>query len=337
MSETPLISLIIPAYNVAPYLPQCLDSAIGQTYPNLEIIVVNDGSTDQTPEIAHAYAGRDPRIRVVDKPNGGLVMARKSGLDASRGKYIMHLDGDDYLATDAVESLYDCIERTQADVACADLYRVSDAYRLHIRETWDGVIDSDTLLRMLLLHRTEGPLWNRLYRAELFQNLDHPAFVSHGEDYVINLQIYQLPLRIAHINKPLYYYVKRSDAITQHRLSFDYTVRFLDYAEGLLKRNNEIYSRYQAHITVMKVYYYYLYINRTSNPDVTDSEFVRRLYREMKSPEVKRLLKENLTGTQRAVIRLHKRPATAWIGKVLTTASRIRQSIAKRTTQKKQD
>lgn len=111
-------------------------------------------------------------------------------------------------------------------------------------------------------------------------------------------------------------------------------MRFLDYAEGLLKRNNEIYSRYQAHITVMKVYYYYLYINRTSNPDVTDSEFVRKLYREMKSPVVERLLKENLTGTQRAVIRLHKRRGTAWMGKMQTTASRIRQSIAKRTTQK---
>lgn len=118
---------------------------------------------------------------------------------------------------------------------------------------------------------------------------------------------------------------------------FDVIVKRFVYAEDLLKRNNEIYSRYQAHITVMKEYYYYLYINRTSNPDVSDSAFVRELYREMEVPEVERLLKENLTGTQRAVIRLHKRPATAWMGKMLTTTMRIRQSIAQKTTQKKQD
>ena len=96
------VSIIIPVYNVASYLDTCLLSCVSQTFHDLEIIVVNDGSTDESPHIIKKYAEKDSRIRVITKENQGLVYARKSGLDIARGEYVFHLDGDDYLETNAI-------------------------------------------------------------------------------------------------------------------------------------------------------------------------------------------------------------------------------------------
>ena len=102
----PKVSVVIPVYNVGKQLEKCLDSVVAQTFPDIEIIVVNDGSTDNSPEIIARYADKDSRIVVIDKSNEGLAYARKSGIEAARGTYIYHLDGDDYLEFDAIELLY---------------------------------------------------------------------------------------------------------------------------------------------------------------------------------------------------------------------------------------
>ena len=103
---TPQVSVIIPVYNVGKYLEKCLTSVVGQTFSNLEIVVVTDGSTDDSPQIIARFARQDSRIVVIDKPNEGLAYARKSGVEAARGIYIYHLDGDDYIEPDAIELIY---------------------------------------------------------------------------------------------------------------------------------------------------------------------------------------------------------------------------------------
>lgn len=100
------ISIIIPVYNVAPYLDACLSSCVNQTFRDIEIIVVNDGSPDMSYQVIAAYAAMDERIVVVNKENAGLIYARKSGLDIARGEYVFHLDGDDYIENNALEVLY---------------------------------------------------------------------------------------------------------------------------------------------------------------------------------------------------------------------------------------
>ncbi len=102
----PKVSVVIPVYNVGKQLEKCLDSVVAQTFPDIEIIVVNDGSTDNSPEIIARYADKDSRIVVIDKSNEGLAYARKSGIEAAQGEYIQHLDGDDFLEPDAIELLY---------------------------------------------------------------------------------------------------------------------------------------------------------------------------------------------------------------------------------------
>ena len=112
----PCVSVIIPVYNIEKHLEKCLDSVIGQTLKDIEIIVVNDGSTDNSLDIITQYARKDSRIVIVDKPNEGLAYARKSGIEAAHGKYVQHLDGDDFLEPDACELLFKRAEETDADI-----------------------------------------------------------------------------------------------------------------------------------------------------------------------------------------------------------------------------
>ena len=112
----PAVSIVIPVYNIGKYLEKCLDSVVAQTFPDIEIIVVNDGSTDNSPEIIAGYADKDSRIVVIDKSNEGLAYARKSGIEAAQGEYIQHLDGDDFLEPDAIELLYNKAIEDAADM-----------------------------------------------------------------------------------------------------------------------------------------------------------------------------------------------------------------------------
>lgn len=120
--ESPLVSVIIPVYNAHNSIAKTLQSVINQTYTNLEIVVVNDGSTDESLDIIKTYAVEDPRIVVFDKQNEGLVQARKSGIDIATGKYIQYLDSDDIMHEDAITRLVNKAEETQADMVVAPFY-----------------------------------------------------------------------------------------------------------------------------------------------------------------------------------------------------------------------
>lgn len=130
MENSPLISVIVPVYNVAEYLPECLDSIINQTYTNLEIILVDDGSTDECPKICDEYAEKDSRIRVIHKKNGGLSDARNAGLDICTGEWVGFVDGDDTIHKDMYKILYDRAVEHNADISvCNFNYIVSDEIR----------------------------------------------------------------------------------------------------------------------------------------------------------------------------------------------------------------
>ena len=111
MEKNPLISVIVPIYDVESYLPKCVESVLRQTYTNLEIILVDDGSPDNSGKICDDFAARDPRVRVIHKENGGLSSARNAGLDAAHGEYITFLDSDDWIAEDAYEHLLSVLRK----------------------------------------------------------------------------------------------------------------------------------------------------------------------------------------------------------------------------------
>lgn len=206
------VSIIVPVYNVAPYLDACLSSCINQTFRDIEIIVVNDGSTDESPEIIAAYAENDDRIKVITKENQGLIYARKSGLEMACGEYIFHLDGDDYIEINAIEMLYDEVIKQKADYVVANFYVVVGKERHEVwrNNRFEGLSGQDLLLCML---RGGFELWARLIRKSLYDGVCYKPVVV-GEDLFTSMQILLKVKKPAVVNACLYNYVNRSSSLT---------------------------------------------------------------------------------------------------------------------------
>jgi len=121
-----LVTVVLPVYNVEKYLDRCLESVVNQTYRDLEIILVDDGSPDNSPALCEAWAAKDSRIKVIHKKNAGLGMARNTGIENANGEYICFFDSDDYIALDTVESCYIAAQKEDADIVCFGLHNVDD-------------------------------------------------------------------------------------------------------------------------------------------------------------------------------------------------------------------
>lgn len=206
------VSIIIPVYNVAPYLDACLSSCVNQTFHDIEIIVVNDGSTDGSADIIQMYAEKDDRFRIVTKENQGLIYARKSGLEVADGEYVFHLDGDDYIEPNAIEILYDEVIKQDADYVVANYYDVFGDER---HEVWrnnrmKGLSGEAFFLCML---RGGYELWARLIRRSLFDDIIYKPVVI-GEDLFTTMQIMLKVKKPVVIDAYLYNYVKRAGSLT---------------------------------------------------------------------------------------------------------------------------
>ena len=168
-NNQPLVSVLIPLYNQEKYFGACMKSVDRQTYKNLEIVVVNDGSTDRSPQMAHDWAARDPRVKVVDKENEGLAFARRDGLLAATGDYINFLDSDDTLPRRAIEILMTKALVTGADLVAGSFDQMVGFIKRHH-------IDSYFSFPLKCISMT-FPLWNRLYSVEYLQGFISISFV----------------------------------------------------------------------------------------------------------------------------------------------------------------
>ncbi|MEG1322019.1 MAG: glycosyltransferase [Ruthenibacterium sp.] len=222
--ETPLVSVVIPIYNAATDLARCIASVRKQTYENLEILLVNDGSVDTSLHICKMYARVDPRVSVLDKDNGGVSSTRNVAIAAASGKYLQFVDSDDYLAENATELLVTRAEETNADLVIAHYYRVAN----------DTVVPYGFLKRTDVMDQTEfarelmdepasfyyGVLWNKLYRTDIIHAngiLCHEE-LSWSEDFLFNLEYIRYAARFCAIATPIYYYVKNEKSITHTQM-----------------------------------------------------------------------------------------------------------------------
>ena len=188
-----LISIIVPVYNVEIYLDKCIQSLVEQTYTNLEIILVDDGSPDNCPAMCDAWAKKDRRIQVIHQKNGGLSAARNAGFKVSRGKYVVFIDSDDYTNIYMMEHLLEIVTKTGADVAICQYRSVAeeDIHDIYIKP--DGtyfITDGDSLYRALLnnLQNVGGAVWNKLWSRELFiqNNITYPDGRVYEDICVVN-------------------------------------------------------------------------------------------------------------------------------------------------------
>ena len=220
---TEKITVIVPVYNVENYLEKCLDSLINQTYKNLEIIVINDGSTDNSGEICQEYAQKDNRIVYIEKENGGLSDARNVGLDKMTGSYVTFIDSDDWVELDYVEILYKKIIEYQADISVGNYYSYNEdeeTYYFHIYgdSYYEKVYDNISIFENLYESQEMKSFalisaWGKLYKAKLFDYLRFDKG-KLGEDGYFNQKMYLSVNKVVYLNKGLYAYRQRSGSIT---------------------------------------------------------------------------------------------------------------------------
>ncbi|MGJ7919505.1 glycosyltransferase family 2 protein [Neobacillus sp. LXY-4] len=219
------ISIIVAAYNVEKYIEKCLKSITSQTFKELEIIVVNDGSIDSTQEIINNIALTDKRIVIINKPNGGLSSARNAGLDKATGDYIGFIDGDDYITEDLYENLLGEILNNKCQIAMCAVLKVYYDYSEH-----DGlVVDSTVLNRREAIKALIEEKYikhyavNKLYQAQLFKNVRYPEGRLY-EDIFTTYKLFAGANKIAYSNKIGYYYTQRQGSILRSK----FNIRKLD-------------------------------------------------------------------------------------------------------------
>lgn len=210
----PLVSIIVPIYKVEPYLLRCLDSIVNQTYTNLEIILVDDGSPDGSPHICDEYAGEDSRIVVIHKKNGGQSEARNQGLDICKGDYISFVDSDDWVEPTYIEELLKLITKEDADIAICELKRT----KLFEEKNKPQKIDyqyytSAEAIRRLFVQKEVsfiGPVC-KIYKRRLFNKVRFPVGKFHEDEFVTHV-LFSHAKKIVYTSAILYYYYQRADS-----------------------------------------------------------------------------------------------------------------------------
>lgn len=239
-----LITIIVPIYNVEQYLPSCIESILQQTYVNLQILLVDDGSTDSCPDICDEYAQKDHRVEVIHKPNGGLSDARNVGIERAKGKYITFIDSDDVIAADMVNYLYMLAENNDADISVCQNTKVKEDGVLTIKEkplfqdyTIEG--NSECVHNFMTSWHIDTVAWGKLYQKHLFKIVRYPIGLYH-EDIFTTYKLIALCNKIAIGGSEKYGYRLRNNSITQ--LSF--SPKHLDAIHGKEKVAEFIYKYY---------------------------------------------------------------------------------------------
>ncbi len=249
-----LISVIIPVYNVKPYLKECVDSVISQSYRNLEIILVDDGSNDGSEKICDEYCEKDSRVRVIHQENKGLSVARNIGIEHSNGDFLTFVDSDDWIHKDMLRVLYDNMIKYDADVAfCnysqyADMVNCFENVRCHI-------LDFSGMFHEFYEHKNTnavGVIWGKIYKKMVFNNVIFPAGKRFEDMYVAHKLIGNSKKNVF-IDCNLYYYRRRQDSI----MNSGYSMKNLDILEATQKRM-EYMKRNGYEYFYSREYYRYL-------------------------------------------------------------------------------
>ncbi len=231
--EKPLISVIVPVYNVAPYLSTCLDSILNQTYHNLEIILVASTSKDNSVEICDEYAEKDERISVIHCPPNGLSDGRNRGIEAAHGEYLSFIDSDDFIAPEFIQTLYDIIVEYGCDIAQGGYLRVPETQNTipeSVNSSSEYSITTYTYKEILMKMNSYGTYivmtWNKLYHRSLFSEIRFPVGKLH-EDVATSYKLFYSAKKIGSFLKPMYFYRQVSTSI----MGQPYSLKRLDALE----------------------------------------------------------------------------------------------------------
>lgn len=311
-SKQDLISVVIPIYKVADLLPKCVDSILAQSYRNLEIILVDDGSPDNSGEICEEYAKKDHRVKVVHKKNGGLSSARNAGIDIHTGKYILFVDSDDYINPKMIETLYQNLQTTGADISICDYVPFSDKKQVKNRyseqkfvisgnEKYDYIAPSNKYSEYGTVSTVQ---WNKLFKSEIFKKLRYPEGKINEDEFIITNQ-FHLAKKISYILEPLYYYYQRPNSIIH-----SFSMNRLDIIDAFNLRidfyRSQQLDQYILPIRKMKVIFlidfvgnYYSVIKKDHKAKETLDSYIQQ-----NASDAKELLRQDVSRKLKIKIRL---------------------------------
>lgn len=287
-SMDPLVSVVIPVYNVEPYLHECVTSVVEQTYTNIEIILVDDGSTDSSGTLCDEFALSDSRICVFHKKNGGLSDARNYGIRRSHGSLISFIDSDDYVSPDYIMHLYQALVRGKTDIATTSIciFREGEPFKEHKRDTAEfHVYDAcEALEDMLYMRHLEPNAFPKIYKKEFFDTIQYPVGKLY-EDIATTTKLIDKAGKIAYLDEKDYYYRIRPNSIQ--------TASFNPKKLDLLDQLNVVKSIVQAkYPSVINAYYskeqsalFNLYMN-INHCDIKNLKIADRLWAEIKNNRI---------------------------------------------------
>lgn len=286
LEKNPLITVVVPIYKVEQYLDECIDSILKQSYSNLEIILVDDGSPDRCGKICDGYAGRDSRIKVVHQENKGLSGARNSATDIAIGEYITYIDSDDWISDCMIEELYKELVSNNAEISCGgfesffeDGTTVSNSHKgntyVYTRE--------EALDRFLFNDYMTPCVCGKLYKRELWNNIRCPEGKLF-EDQFTTYKLIDLSEKIVFVTKPMYHYRKRNGSIGHS--NFDKkTYQLYDAIHEEYDYINKKYGSVCPNIAVARIVWEVVFVNMMISSNYNDNNVVK---------EVQKFAKKNI-------------------------------------------
>lgn len=274
-----LVSVIIPIYNVEAYLERCIESVINQTYKNIEVLLINDGSPDDSEVICLKYQEKDDRICYKKKSNGGLSSARNYGLRYAKGEYVYFLDSDDFIRCDTIEKLVNKLELEGLDIVSSGFCMVSESPDQHIEGKICEVTFEKYCVEDFFVQNISNHSCGKLIKTSLFKGIIFPEGMNY-EDIATSYKLYMKANKISHTKEGLYFYRTRNDAIT-HQISLKNLLDLENVYFGVkedLYRDSTVYKFYL--LTIL-----YVLFSRGQRLDIKNLEQRKRIehtvYREM--------------------------------------------------------
>ena len=239
-----MISVIVPVYNVQDYLNRCIESIANQTYKNIEILLVDDGSTDQSGDICDMWVLKDSRVKVIHKENGGLSSARNAGIDVASGDYLSFIDSDDYIEKLMLETMITAIKKSNKDIACCGRYvnvwgkYTKTEFCLASEKTYSK---KEAIRALFYQNEIDVSACDKIYRKSIFEKIRYPQG-KISEDAAVIFQIIDNSNGVVHVGRPFYHYVYRNNSISKSA----YNQKKHDVIDNLNKTIEFVHRNYPA-------------------------------------------------------------------------------------------
>lgn len=272
--QTEKITVAVAVYNSDSYLDRTIQSILNQTYKNLEVILVDDGSTDNCPAICDKYAAQDPRVRVIHKKNGGLYTSRNVGMEAATGDYLAFMDGDDWIDPDMYENLLSAIKEQDAELAVCRYKWVYQDETVDISTGNAAVFEGREILEKYLeeddAFQIQNAAWNKLYKRSILGDLKFPA--RWYEDMFYTIQLLNKPKRSIYLDRAYHNYIcDRSASImnkgVNKRIFSDLIPNLYDRSEYLRKIGREDLALLQDYFMYKRLLIFYTQVHRSNSPE----------------------------------------------------------------------